>query len=118
MTWTHTYREGQIPPGGTITETRPGHQIARAVTEIQERVPHSVDIALGDGLTGGADITNNVLRIAVNLANPLPAPEDDPHRNDPGGAGGDSLPTDADENMVLTYRGGRWVAGYVRAVEL
>jgi hypothetical protein len=67
MDWVHTYREQQVPPGGTITRDTPGKKIAKAITEIQELALTNADLKLGDGLDGKAEIENNRLLIRLNL---------------------------------------------------
>jgi hypothetical protein len=106
MTWVHPYREGMIQVDGTINGTRPGHAIAKSITELQERCVNAIEIVSPDGsITHSESINNNVLRITIAVSNPVPQEEDDPYRNDPGGGGGSlSIPEGGEAGMVLTLR--------------
>lgn len=97
MPWNHTYREGEIPPQGTITGTRPGYRIAQAITEIQDRCVNAVDLQTTDGIEGEAEIIGNKLILRIS-GQPSETPDDD------GGA--DVLPLDGDAGMVLTRGSG------------
>lgn len=88
--WTHTYREGQIPPGGTITGTRPGRTIAKAITEIQEKAVTDVDLQLSGNIQGQAEVNQGIMRIELAV----------PDTGDTGG--GTDLPEDGEAGMVLT----------------
>jgi len=113
MAWVHTYREGEVPPGGTITGTRPGHKIAQAITEIQDKVVKAVELETTDGIEGSAEIVNNTLLLRISQQ--AGETEQDP---------GDSLPQDGEPGMVLTRGDGSigesgavyW--DWVRAVEV
>ena len=85
--WQYRYRPVDIGSSVTITEHQPGHKIALAVTEIQDRVIVDAEITLGDVLK--IEVVDNVLKIVV--------PE---YPEDPGG-GGDPLPEGGDQYQVL-----------------
>ena len=114
MPWTHTYREGEVPPGGTITGTRPGHRIAQAITEVQDRTVNDVELQTTDGIEGSAQIINNKLIIQIGQQ-PSETFDDE---------AGDALPEDGQPGMVLTRGSGSigtqgavyW--DYIRAVEI
>jgi hypothetical protein len=117
MSWTHTYRKEAIALGGVITLHRPGNLIAAAVTELQERVAHTVDLELDDSISGNAEIADNVLRIRLAVTNPVPAQDDDPYHG-PGSGGGDGLPPGGEEYQVLQRDAtGAAVWDWVRAVD-
>jgi hypothetical protein len=66
--WTHTYREQAIPgpsPSGLITEHRPGQKLAKAVTEIQERVVVDVEADLEGIEDTGTVVENNTLKVRL-----------------------------------------------------
>jgi hypothetical protein len=68
--FTHTYREEQIPgasEAGVITTHTPGRLIAKAVTELQERVVVDVNVD-GSGVEdAGSDITDNTLNLRLRV---------------------------------------------------
>jgi hypothetical protein len=68
--FTHTYREEQIPgasEAGVITAHSPGKLIAKAITELQERVVVDVNVE-GTGVEdAGSDITDNTLNLRLRV---------------------------------------------------
>jgi hypothetical protein len=68
--FTHTYREEQIPgasQSGVITAHTPGRLIAKAVTELQERVVTDVNVE-GKGVEdAGSDVTDNILNLRLRV---------------------------------------------------
>jgi len=117
MSWTHTYRKEAISPGSVITTHRPGELIAAAVTELQERVAHTVDLDLDGSITGTAAINNNVLTITLRVTVPVPPEDEDPYHG-PGSAGGDGLPSGGEEYQVMQRNAdGAAVWDWVRAVD-
>lgn len=115
MAWAHTYREGQIGPGTTITGDSPGKQIAKAITEIQEKAPNDVAVENNSKLVElNADITDNVLQIRVTDLPSEPEGSDD---NAPDSSG-DTLPSDGADGMYLRFSpDGNHYWDYVRAID-
>jgi hypothetical protein len=118
MTWVHPYREGMIPVEGTINGTRPGHAIARSITELQELCVNAIEIDSPDGsITHSESIQNNVLKIVLAVANPVPPEEENSHRNYEDGGGG-GLPPGGETYQVLQRDAtGAAVWDWVRAVD-
>jgi hypothetical protein len=76
--WTHTYREEAIPgasESGVITAHTPGRLIAKAVTELQERVVTDVNVEGEGGITATASISDNTLNLTLGAEIPDPLPE-------------------------------------------
>jgi hypothetical protein len=114
--FTHTYREEQIPgasQSGVITAHTPGRLIAKAVTELQERVVVDVNVE-GTGVEdAGSDVTDNTLNLRLRVEFPEIPEVEIP----------DPLPEGGEPNMVLVRTvsssnefGVAW--DYVRAVEV
>ena len=108
--WAHTYREGQITPDGTITEARPGHAIAKAITEIQEKAVTDATVETSGNIQGEVEVSQGVVQIRLSVPESTEAVSD--------------LPDNGEIGMVLT-RGSSskgvdgWVYwDYIRAVEL
>ena len=70
--WSHRYDLTGIPPsgsqGGIITEHKPGQKLAKAVTEIQERVVIDVETELDGIQDQGTAIENNKLVLRLKGA--------------------------------------------------
>jgi hypothetical protein len=119
MKWTHTYRKGQITPGGTITAQKPGNSIAQAIEEIQEKAVTDVALSLDSSLTGTAAISQNTLRLSLAVTNPRPYSDEDPDEDSGQTGGGDSLPAGGELYQVLQRNAdGEAVWDYVRAVDV
>jgi len=132
--WSHTYREEAIPGAvgsGVINEHRPGQKLAKAITELQEKVIADIGTVNLVNATGTIEIVDNKLNVSINVNNPEipdPLPQD--------GENGDVLtkedtaylwrrkyPAGGREYMVLTAipNGQDGITAkwdYVRAVEL
>ena len=93
MSWNNTFKEVDLGSQDTITGSRPGHAIARAISEIQRRVVTDVEIKEGETLE--AIITdNNVLSITVGgVSAGLPE----------GGTQYQVLQRDAEGNAIWDY---------------
>ena len=119
MAWKHTYREGQIPPGGIINRLRPGSAIAKAVTEIQEKVVNAVNVQNGsDIIDVNAAISLNTLQISIT-DKPRANPEDEGERDGEDQDTGAGLPGGGAEGMYLRWSpDGQHYWDYVRAVEV
>lgn len=70
--WVNKYREENIPTrgsiGGTITAHIPGKKIAKAITELQERVVTDLDLNLEGIEDTGSQIDNNTLILRLKGA--------------------------------------------------
>jgi hypothetical protein len=115
--WQNRYREemlsGQPVITGDAGAHHPGKKIARAITEIQEKVVTGVSLELTGDISGAAEINDNVLSINLEVTNQ-------------GGGTGDAvefaLPDGGQAGMVLTLaisssdeRSAYW--DWVRAVD-
>ena len=121
MTWNNTFRQESIPPdGGILHKDKPLTRVAKAVTEIQERVVVDVDPSGDDRIDVDASITENTLKIRVTMKDNGENPDENPHANDPkpgGGGGAIEWPPGGSAGMVLSWReSGPPVWDYVRAV--
>jgi hypothetical protein len=65
--WINTYREGQIPAGGTINETTPGRSIARTITEIQQKAITNIDVKGDSRISAKSRVAGNTASITLQL---------------------------------------------------
>jgi hypothetical protein len=76
--WSHTYNENEIPgpnPSGTITEHSPGKKIAKAITELEEKVIAGIGQVTLTDIDGTIEIVNNKLVITLST---IPQPREIP----------------------------------------
>jgi hypothetical protein len=113
MSWINTYREGEISPVGTISGDRPGHKLAKVITEVQEKVVIDADPVNASSLvTIDAQINDNTLVISIRDI-PQPEPTDEEEQD-----GVDPLPTVGTDGMYLRYNpNGPHYWDYIRAID-
>jgi hypothetical protein len=84
--WNNTYREGQIPSGGTINDTTPGRSIARTITEIQEKAITDVSVQGDSRISAGVQVIGNTASIQLGVdMGEVPEPSASPPRNTDAG---------------------------------